>query len=159
MKPCIVCGKMIKKTESVMSVLYVCSSECKSIRKQSLPKRISNTSWQYWTTRGFTELEAKNKVSELQSQLSNRNVEKYSTGDRQIRSPFCKQYWMKLGYLEEESLQQLAKTAEEIWTSDKIKQTCLLTERNIHTIVVWESSDTAQMLTMIMEKINEFRKS
>jgi hypothetical protein len=319
---------MIKKKESVMTLLYMCSDNCKSIRKATLPKRLSNTCWQYWVnqgftesearkkvselqssrsprtvqywvSRGFTELEAKKKVSELQSSLSKLNIKKYSKEERQIRSPFSKYYWIQRGYSEADASQILSKasdttslsyfiarygendggklhadlcnhrkkaytlagfvarhghdegnrlwskkfknrhnskkateffkklsallsgykiytagnengeygvldkhnnkyyfydfvvpelnfcveyhgdywhcnpekysadffhvqsqlSAREIWESDKIKQTCLLTERNIPTIVVWESADTEKMLTLIVEKIDEFRKS
>jgi predicted nucleic acid-binding Zn ribbon protein len=66
MKPCVICGKSIKKKDSVMAIDYVCSDSCKQQRKQQQPKKISITSLSYWTNSGMSIEEAKQQVSLLQ---------------------------------------------------------------------------------------------
>lgn len=132
MKPCIICNKLIKKKESVMTAVYVCSEKCKQKRKDSLPKKVSVTSKEYWISRGMTEddaidmvsIEQKKrskrcveywlnkgyskeesikKVSEFQSNNGKINLEKYTQEERQKRSPFSKLYWVEKGYSMEEA--------------------------------------------------------
>jgi very-short-patch-repair endonuclease len=141
MKPCVVCGKMIKKKDSVMTMLYVCSDSCKSKRKSLLPKKATATSWRYWVKQGMTDLEAKTHVSKIQSERSPRcieywikkgfslseanlkvseyqqalglkNLEKYSREERQQRTPFSEKYWIKKGYSLEEAKSILSKNAD-----------------------------------------------
>jgi hypothetical protein len=49
--------------------------------------------------------------------------------------------------------------AEDIWKNDQVKRECILRERGFNTIIVWESDNKTTALKMILEKINEFRKS
>lgn len=86
-KACVVCGTVIDKKDSVAVTIFLCSEECKKIRKQSLPKKISITSTEYWIKQGLTESEATEKVSQLQKE----------------RSPRCVEYWIKRGHTLEES--------------------------------------------------------
>lgn len=141
MKPCVICGTMIKKKDSVMTIDYVCSENCKNKRKSLLPKKVSVTSWRYWVEQGMTETEARIQVSKIQSERSPRcveywilkgcskeearqkvfeyqqanglrNLEKYSREERQKRTPFSKKYWIEKGYSEEEAREILSKNAD-----------------------------------------------
>lgn len=132
MKPCVICGKLLKKNQSVMTLEYVCSQDCKAERKKSLPKKISILSkeyWinlgyskeqatqiisqeqrkrskrclDYWISRGYLENEAKIKIFEHQSAIGKQNLIKFTKEERQNRSPFSKQYWINRGYSNEES--------------------------------------------------------
>lgn len=132
MKECVVCGKMIKKVDSVLTTDYVCSIVCRDERKKTLPKRVSITSkryWidqgyteedaktkvselqaqrsprhkSYWTSRGFTEQEATDKVSELQKENTAKRNEKYTHEERQSFTPLSTVYWVNRGYTEEEA--------------------------------------------------------
>jgi|688.fasta_scaffold476395_1 hypothetical protein len=133
MKECVVCGKMIKKVDSVMTIDYVCSIACKDERQKTIPKKVSITSKSYWIDQGYTEEDAKTKVSELQSQRSprhplywtsrgftdqeatdkvseiqrangKRNSELYTKEELQARTAFSPVYWVNLGYSEEEAI-------------------------------------------------------
>lgn len=132
MKPCVVCNNIIKKKESVMTSIYVCSEKCKQERKKTLPKKISVTSKDYWIDKGMSENEAIEKisfeqkkrskrcveywinlgysdeesikkVSEFQSKNGKINLKKYTQEERQKRSPFSKLYWIEKGYTKEEA--------------------------------------------------------
>jgi hypothetical protein len=132
MKECVVCGKMIKKVDSVMTTEYVCSITCKAERKKTLPKKVSSVSKSYWITQGYseeeatlkvsdlqasrsprhpsywikqgyTEEEANTKVKEVQSTNGKRNSEIYTKEELQARSVFSPVYWVNLGYTEEEA--------------------------------------------------------
>jgi len=132
MKPCVECGKMIRKKDSIMTIQYVCSSLCKTNRKLKQPKKISQTSAEYWLKKGLSLQESQEKISQLQKSRSPRSVdywikkgytmenaikqvsimqransqlrlEKYDTAERKRRSPFCKEYWMEQGISEEEA--------------------------------------------------------
>jgi G:T-mismatch repair DNA endonuclease (very short patch repair protein) len=132
MKECVVCGKMIKKVDSVMTIDYVCSVECKTERKKSIPPPVSILTvsyWtdrgyteqearekisveqakrsprhpSYWTSRGFTEKEATDKVSEVQQGNAQKRNEKYTHEERQALTPWCVIYWVNKGYSEEEA--------------------------------------------------------
>jgi len=48
-------------------------------------------------------------------------------------------------------------TAKEIWEIDIKKRNCLYDNRNIKTIVVWESENKTIAINKIMEIINEFK--
>jgi hypothetical protein len=131
MKPCEECGKMIRKKESVLTYLYVCSNLCKQIRKSKMPKKKTLTTldyWveqgltleqakakvsdiqkkrskrcvEYWTQRGLSEVQAKNQVRAHQSSNGKINAQKYSREERQARSPFSKYYWFAKGFSEKE---------------------------------------------------------
>jgi very-short-patch-repair endonuclease len=124
-----------------MTIDYICSEECKRIRKQSKPKKISILSIEYWTNRGLTiqeatekiselqkirstrcveywinrgysEKDAKTKVSEIQGQYGKRNLTKYTKFERQCRTPFAKEYWMNRGLTEEQAIKQLSKNSD-----------------------------------------------
>jgi hypothetical protein len=141
MKPCVVCGKKIKKRDSLMASVYVCSEDCRKKRKASLPKKLSVTSWQYWVNQGLSENDAKAFVSKMQAERSPRstsywikngfdytsavqkvfeyqqknglkNLEKYSKQERQERTPFSEKYWLKKGYTTEEASEILSKNAD-----------------------------------------------
>jgi G:T-mismatch repair DNA endonuclease (very short patch repair protein) len=325
----VICGKSIKKKDSVMAIDYVCSDSCKQQRKQQQPKKISITSLSYWTNSGMSIEEAKQQVSllqkkrskrcvdywinhgfsheeariqvkEHQSKIGKKNLEKYNHYERQQRTPFSVEYWINKGFSRTESekiikensdctslnyhiskygkdegthlykllcetrkreytlsgfkkkygdiegqklwskkyknrhnskkacmffeklisiigeeykiysaltsqgeygildkennmyyfydfvvpslnlcvefhgdywhcnptrysdsyvVKQTGLLASEIWDRDRKKQNCLKTERNINTIVVWESDDKEHALTYIMEKVNEFKES
>jgi len=132
---------MLKKKDSVMTIDYVCSSDCKSSRRDLMPKKMSVTSWRYWVEKGMTETEAKKHVSKIQSERSPRrieywekkgfsvfeakqkvfehqqaaglkNLEKYSKEERQERTPFSANYWVKKGYTSEEAKELLSKNAD-----------------------------------------------
>ena len=132
MQPCVICGKILKKRESLMSEVYVCSTECKQERKRQLPKKrsvISESYWisqglteeeakhqvsvlqrkrsprspEYYISRGYTEQEAEKKVGEYQSKLSKRNLETSTRLERQLRSRFSTKYWEAQGYSKEEA--------------------------------------------------------
>lgn len=143
MKPCVVCGEKIKKKDSVMTMVYVCSIECKNKRKATLPKKVSITSWKYWINKGYSEKQAKEKVSTLQSQrsprtinywinkgydkesaqqklseyqqkLSLKNIEKYSREERQKRTTFSEKYWINKGYTEEQAKEILRENSNTV---------------------------------------------
>jgi G:T-mismatch repair DNA endonuclease (very short patch repair protein) len=57
----------------------------------------------YWIKRGYTEEEAKQKVSEVQSGLAKRRFEKYSKEEVWEQSSFNPKFWMNKGFSEEES--------------------------------------------------------
>lgn len=132
MKECVICGTLIRKKDSVMSTEYVCSIACKSARKQTLPPKLSILSVAYWTNQGYTEADAKIKISELQASRSPMNVsywinqgltedeakakvsevqqgnsnqrtEKYTHEELQAFTPFSPVYWVNKGYTEEEA--------------------------------------------------------
>lgn len=72
---CIVCGKKFNKEESRKVTIMLCSDECNNTRKKSLPKKISTTSIEYWTAKGYSELEAKEIISKKQKENSPRSIE------------------------------------------------------------------------------------
>lgn len=141
MKPCEVCGKIIKKKDSVLTHLYVCSKLCQQNRKNKMPKKktpvtvaywieqgfsleearikISNVQKQrskrsvdYWVSRGFDEDQAKTQVKLFQSSNGKQNVQKYSREERQIRTPFSKLYWTNKGFTEHEASEIIQKNSD-----------------------------------------------
>lgn len=92
MKPCVICGKLIKKKNSVMTMIYVCSSACNHVRKNNMPTRTSQLNICYWLNNGFTLNDATAKISEIQK----------------LRSPRCLEYWQNKGYSYEESLSMVS---------------------------------------------------
>jgi hypothetical protein len=132
-KPCVICGKMIKKKNSVMAIDYVCSENCKIERKNNLPRKLTILSKQYWINKGYTVLDAERKVSFVQRKRSPRcveywidkgytvmesqkkvsekqssfglmNLSNYTKEERQLRSPFSKKYWINKGHSEQEAI-------------------------------------------------------
>lgn len=130
---CEVCGKSMMRADSVMALLYVCSEECKKYRKEQLPKKIGIYNKLYYTSRGFTEEEsikiisnlqkqncprcvdywlklgftsevAKNKISDLQKEISKKNHA--DTYERQQKSPRSIQYWISRGASLDEATEQ-----------------------------------------------------
>lgn len=162
MQPCIVCGKTMKKKDSVMLSKYVCSIECKEKRKLSLPKKLSATSWKYWVKQGLSEKQAKEYVSTIQAERSPRsinywvkkgysrqeaaqkvsdyqqtcglrNLEKYTRDERQERSPFSIKYWEKKGYNIEQAKKILKENADSTSLSFYIKKYGLTFGQELYT--------------------------
>lgn len=132
MKECVICGTPIRKKDSVMSTEYVCSNGCKVARKAALPPKLTTLSVAYWVNQGYTEANAKLKISELQASRSPMNVsywinqgltedeakvkvsevqqgnsnhrtEKYTHEELQALTPFSPVYWVNNGYTAEEA--------------------------------------------------------
>lgn len=132
MQPCTECGTIIKKKDSFLRGHYICSQECKTSRKSKLPKKLSITSSAYWVKQGYSEVDAKAKVSELQKQRSPRSIEywlkkgcsydeavnhvsevqrknglqnlvKYTREERLMRTPFAVEYWVNKGMTQDEA--------------------------------------------------------
>ena len=57
----------------------------------------------HWLKLGYTEDQAKEKVSEVQSNNTKIGFEKYTKAEIQEQSSFCYLFWMKKGYSEQES--------------------------------------------------------
>ena len=141
MKECVVCGKMIKKVDSVLTTDYVCSVECKTERKKSIPPPVSILTVSYWTDRGYSEEEARekisieqssrsprhpsywvkkgytmeeatDKVSEVQKGNTQKRSEKYTHEELQAFTPWSTVYWLNLGYTEEEAREIKSKNAD-----------------------------------------------
>ena len=59
---------------------------------------------EYWLEKGYTEEEAKKKVSEFQTKMNERRVLKYSNKELAKKiNPRCVEYWLEKGYTEEEA--------------------------------------------------------
>lgn len=130
LRPCEICETVVWK--SVISTAHICSDKCKAIRKETMPKRISITSVQYWVNKGQTLEHAKETVSILQRQRSKRCVEYYTSRglsieealsrvneyqkgvadskmtsctpeDRKKWSPTSVSYWIHKGYSEDDA--------------------------------------------------------
>lgn len=66
-------------------------------------KKRSTWSKEFWISRGFTEEEAINKVSEIQSKNANK-IDKSKVRERSKR---CKEYWLSRGFTEEEAIENI----------------------------------------------------
>lgn len=141
MQPCVICGKNIKKKDSVMTMVYVCSVECKLKRKEQLPKKLTVISVDYWINKGMTQTEAEQtiiaeqrrrsprcvehwtskgysnenallQVKKVQQRYGKRNAEKYTKEERQQRTKFSPLYWISRGYSVEESVAIIKKNSD-----------------------------------------------
>lgn len=63
----------------------------------------SNRDINFWLWRGYSEQEAKEKVSQIQSELSCRRFDKYTKQDMREQSVRCKEFYIKKGYSEQEA--------------------------------------------------------
>jgi hypothetical protein len=63
---------------------------------------------QFWLDRGFSEIESKLKVSEIQRTNALKYSKKYTKEERQLFSTKSIAYWMKLGFSEEESIKKIS---------------------------------------------------
>ena len=70
-----------------MTSIIVCSDLCKKKYKETLPKKITTVSLEYWIEKGHTEEESKEIIKNIQRK----------------RSPRRKEYWISQGLSEEES--------------------------------------------------------
>lgn len=137
---CIVCNTVMKKKDSVLFTIPVCSIACKEIRKSTLPKKLSCTSFQYWINQGLSEYDAKLKVSLMQKSRSPRSTHywikkgfseldanlkvsehqsasslcnlKNSKEERAKKSAFSPHYWINKGYTYTESKEILSKRSD-----------------------------------------------
>lgn len=141
MKSCVVCNKAMKQKDSVMVTMCICSELCKTERKKQLPKKISITSAIYWINQGYSEIDAKQKVSELQASRSPRTLvywmnkgfteevamqkisefqkkhsdvrlAKYTHEERQLKTPMSPKYWLNKGYSEDKTSKILSERAD-----------------------------------------------
>lgn len=96
-----------------MTMVYVCSVQCKLKRKEQLPKKLSVVTVEYWVNKGMTLTEAEQTV----------------IAEQRRRSPRCVEYWVKKGYSNENALLQVKKVQQcngkrnaEKYTKEEIQQ-------------------------------------
>lgn len=65
----------------------------------------------YWMKKGYSEEEAKNKVSEIQKENSKKSLQK---GNIRENSNFCKEFWIKRGFSEEEAVENIRKRQRDL---------------------------------------------
>jgi very-short-patch-repair endonuclease len=74
--------------------------------RETLP--VSSYSKEYWLIRGYTEEEAIEKISKIQTvnakKSANRPIE-----EKRKASKWCKEYWLIRGYTEEEAIEKISK--------------------------------------------------
>ena len=112
-----------KKTSEYMK--YIFGDECYNDFYKN--KRKGNRLCpEYWLTKGFSDEEAKNKISELQSNSSKqvkhrRSVKKGEMPDEFFRgrSWRCKEYWLKNGYDYNEAEEEISKRQSTIASKNK----------------------------------------
>lgn len=63
---------------------------------------------EYWLKKGYSENDAKNKISKYQTELGKRNASK-SKSDHKKNSVRCIEYWLKKGYSENDAKEKVAK--------------------------------------------------
>lgn len=73
------------------------------------PKPIvkSNLTIEYWLDKGFSEVDAKNEISKIQSRNSKKRHEK--TLNYKIQNPICREYWKNLGFVDNKEIEKLRK--------------------------------------------------
>jgi len=78
---------------------YVTHSELMNDKLKVIFKYVSKTQLNYWLVRGWDEIDAKKKVSELQSKLATLMMAKrFSTSDYKKITNTCIEYWLEKGY-------------------------------------------------------------
>lgn len=87
--PCSVCNRPMFKKDSRLTHVKICSESCLTVHRDSLSYG-TNLRESHWTNKGYSEEQAKIKVSELQ----------------RMRSPASKEYWLRKGYSEEEAVKK-----------------------------------------------------
>ena len=118
---CKICNKPLYQKDSVMSTIYICSDECKKTYKKQKPKHITNKCIEYWTSKGFTEAEAKEQISENSKKQSVRRIEYWinrglsvEESEQKVKeiqrecSPRCEEYWLRQGFTKEEVLKKIS---------------------------------------------------
>jgi hypothetical protein len=73
------------------------------------PKPVVNSilNVKYWLDKGYTEIKAKEKISEIQSNNSKKRHEK--TFNYKIQNPICVEYWKNLGFGDNNEIKNLRK--------------------------------------------------
>lgn len=71
----------------------------------------------YWINKGFTEIDAKNKVSEIQRKNSEKSVLK---GNFKERSYLCAEYWIKKGKTKKEAV-EIIRQQQSVYSSKSAK--------------------------------------
>jgi hypothetical protein len=84
--------------------LYIYENKLKN-RPKPIVK--STLTVEYWLDKGFSEVDAKRKISKIQSKNSKKRHEK--TFNYKIQNPICKEYWKNLGFVDNEEIEKLRK--------------------------------------------------
>lgn len=83
------------------------SEEYARNKVSQIQKEVSKRSKEYWLKKGYSEDEAESLVSKHQKQNSDKLVEKYSKTERRAMSPMFLDYWMKRGLSKDEARQKI----------------------------------------------------
>ena len=77
------------------------------LKNRPKPVVKSNLTIEYWLERGFTEPQAKENISKIQSNNSKKRHEK--TFNYKIQNPICKEYWKNIGFVDNDEIEKLRK--------------------------------------------------
>lgn len=77
------------------------------LKNRSKPVVKSNLTVKYWLDRGYTEIQAKEKISKIQSNNSKKRHKK--TFNYKIQNPICVEYWKNLGFDDMVEIENLRK--------------------------------------------------
>lgn len=68
----------------------------------------TNKKESFWIKRGYTKTEAKDKISSIQRDLSNKFHSKYTIDEKRHMYTTCKEYWIDKGYSETEAIKKIS---------------------------------------------------
>lgn len=97
-------GKKIKGKSKIISKEYI---ESLGIDSKSFFRKRSVWCTEYWVNKGYTDKEAKEKITELQKELANRNASK-SKSEHRKNSVRCIEYWISKGYSDKEAKEKVS---------------------------------------------------
>jgi hypothetical protein len=92
LKTCIICNTLMFKKNSLMVTKCICSIKCLEKYKYAKPKHITIKNIEFWVNCGYSEEEAKKKISEDSKKTSVRR----------------KEYWINKGFSESEAAQKVS---------------------------------------------------
>ena len=84
--------------------------------KRKKPKNNNVLTSGYWISRGFTEEYAKNKISNIQKERSEKavNTKKLNPNYKPPLSPFIKEFWIKRGMVDNDEIEYKIKTQRKL---------------------------------------------
>ncbi len=99
-------GKLVKGKSKIIDRALIEQLYGKDKASDFFRKR---TMWckEYWTSRGYSEDEAQEKISQYQKEMSNRNLNKPIV-ERKKTYARCKEYWVEKGYSEEDAKKKIS---------------------------------------------------
>lgn len=95
-------GKLVAGKNKIVDKQFVINKYGKDYAKNFFNKR-SRFCVEYWLDKGFTESESKEKISKIQSEISQKYYSTISKEELKKKNCKCKEYWINKGFSEDDA--------------------------------------------------------